>query len=350
MSKILIFTDNHFSTNSSIIRSNGEKYSTRLENQIKSLNWVNQLAIEENCDQMICLGDFFDSPNLTSQEVSALKEVKWNNIPKTFLVGNHEMGSNDLIYNSADVLYKIGKVINKPSMTSGYGYELIYLPYILETNRKSLQEYIEQIRKEYYSGMWTTQEVKHLIILSHNDLKGIQFGRYESKQGFEIKEIESNCDLFINGHLHNQTPITKKIFNLGNLTGQNFSEDGFKYSHSALILDTDNLETKIINNPYAFYFYKIEVNNIEELKEQITKLDKNYSIGSIKISQKYIKEAKELCNEHFKEYRLMIIPEINIDKEETNELTQIDHIEQFKNYLLQKIGVNEILNEELGLL
>ena len=51
--KILLYTDNHFCTNSSIINSRGENYSPRLTNQIESLNWVEQLAIKENCNMEI---------------------------------------------------------------------------------------------------------------------------------------------------------------------------------------------------------------------------------------------------------------------------------------------------------
>lgn len=44
-------------------------------------------------------------------------------------------------------------------------------------------------------------------------------GQFISKAGFDINDIEDNCDLFINGHLHNGSKITDKIFNVGNLTG-----------------------------------------------------------------------------------------------------------------------------------
>ena len=36
--KVLLYTDNHFSQYSSILRNRGERYSIRLENQIKSIN------------------------------------------------------------------------------------------------------------------------------------------------------------------------------------------------------------------------------------------------------------------------------------------------------------------------
>lgn len=354
MAKILLFTDNHFSTYSSIIRSRGKKYSTRLENQINSLNWVNETAIENNCDEMVCLGDFMDKPDLSSEELTALKEIKWNNLPKKFLVGNHEMGSNDLSFNSVNALSQIGEVIDKPCMDSGFGYEIIFLPYILEANRKPLSEYINEVSENYWAGMFTTQEVKQTIILSHNDISGIQYGGYMSKAGFSVEEINNNCSLFINGHLHNQTQINEKILNLGNLTGQNFSEDGFKYSHCVAILDTQTLNVELINNPHAFNFYKIEANNYEDLKAQVTRLksERDYSIATIKIPEKDLSSTKQYCSDYFKEFKILTtreqIPINNTDKLE--DLVKIDHIQKFTNCCLENIGDSDIIREELNLL
>lgn len=74
--KVAICGDVHWSTSSSIIRQRGTNYSERLENLIKSVNWFEDLSKEENCDMNIYLGDFFDRPDLNSQEISALSEIK----------------------------------------------------------------------------------------------------------------------------------------------------------------------------------------------------------------------------------------------------------------------------------
>ena len=50
--KICCFGDTHWSEYSSILRSMGEKYSTRLENLIKSVNWVFNTALEKKCDEL----------------------------------------------------------------------------------------------------------------------------------------------------------------------------------------------------------------------------------------------------------------------------------------------------------
>ena len=248
--KILIFTDNHFAQYSSIVRGRGKKYSVRLHNQIDSLNWISDLAKQKACDLIVCAGDFFDKSELNAEELTALQEVKWSDIPYYFLVGNHEMGLNNLSFSSAHLLKMIPKamVIDEPYIESGFGFRLLFLPYMLESNKLSIRDCFKQASFD----MWETQEVKKNIIISHNDIAGIRYGQFESKSGYSIDEIESSCDLFINGHLHNQHQVTDKIINIGNLTGQNFSEDAEKYSHCAVILDTDTLKVDLINNPYAF--------------------------------------------------------------------------------------------------
>lgn len=344
--KILIYTDNHFCSNSSIVRSKGEKFSTRLENQIESINWAENLAIEEKCEAVCHLGDFFDKPDLNSEELTALKEINWNNLPHYFLVGNHEMGSADLQYNSLNALSKIGKIINEPYYMSGFGYRIIFLPYILETNRKPLQYYID-----YAIGdSWETQEVKNTIILSHNDISGLQYGQYISKQGFDVQEIYDSCNLFVNGHLHNQTQINDRMLNLGNLTGQNFSEDAFKYSHCVAILDTDTLKIDLINNPYAFNFYKVNAESIDELNDKIKCLDKEYSIGTINVPLNIIDETKKLCYKHFKQYRVIThsVKNTSQSNKPNDLIIQVNHLKQFGDYITNNLGSDDIILYELN--
>lgn len=345
MAKGLVYADNHYGQYSSIVRGRTEKSSIRLDNQIKSFNWAEQLAEELKCDFVIGLGDTFDRPDLNAEELTMLQEVKWADIPHYFLVGNHEMGLNDLSYSSAHLLKMVpkAKVIDKPYYESGFGYRFIFLPYILETNRKSLKEHIY----ESIGDSWETQEVKKTIIFSHNDIKGIRYGQWESKVGFDIEEICDNCDLYLNGHLHNQTQINEKILNLGNLTGQNFSEDAEKYSHCVGIIDTDTLQIDLINNPYALNFYKFEILNKEDFNN-LQKCKEN-TVLSIKTYQSLVPELKqELSRINPICYRIITIPELKVNNEEVKTFTKLDHIQQFKDYINNQLGYDDIINEELS--
>ena len=228
MGKKLIATDLHFSTKSSIVTKMRDLYSEREINCINSLNWAEELAETHNCDEIIYAGDMFDKTDLTARELTALQEVTWANIKHSFLVGNHEGLTKDLDISSAHIFKMIpnSNVISKPEIDVGFGYYLMYLPYIIENDRKTIKEYFNQLM----AGHYVTQEVKKLYIVSHNDIK-MQYGIFESTQGFDINDIENNCDLFLNGHLHNGSKFCKNGYNIGNLTGQNFSEDAFKYKH-----------------------------------------------------------------------------------------------------------------------
>ena len=92
----------HFSEYSYILRTAGRKYSTRLENCIESINWAEEVT--SDCYMTIYLGDFFDKSSLNASELTALSEIEWNKTQHYFLVGNHELGINDLTISSAHVL------------------------------------------------------------------------------------------------------------------------------------------------------------------------------------------------------------------------------------------------------
>ena len=115
--KLLIYTDNHFSETSSIVNGVGENFSLRLENQIKSIEWIEGLAQKENVDRIICLGDFFDKPKLNANELTAFSKIEWNkdNPQRDILVGNHDATNKDLT-NSATALFDIANTYTDSSL------------------------------------------------------------------------------------------------------------------------------------------------------------------------------------------------------------------------------------------
>lgn len=334
--KIGIVGDIHWSKYSSIVRSNLDKYSTRLQNCINSINWAEQLT--RTCDQVVYLGDFFDKAELNAMEITALNDIVWNEKPHSFLVGNHELGINDLSLSSSHIFNMLPgtvDVVDKPSnkYCEGEKVNMIFVPYILEANREPLFTYVE-----YKEGCKN-------IIFSHNDIAGIQMGKFVSTAGFEIDEIESsNCDLFINGHLHNGSKVTDKIINVGNLTGQNFSEDALKYDHVILILDTDTMVSDVYENPFAFNFYKLDkVSDLYHLK--------NNSVVTIKVPEKDFEEAKKIINDSSNIIASRVILTSNneggVMSEELQEKLVVNHLEKFKDFVLDKLGNSDIIKEEL---
>ena len=335
--KILVFGDCHWSTYSSILRKRGLNYSIRLHNLIDSINWVEEQARENHVDIIVGLGDFFDKESLNSEEITALKEIIWSNKFHYFLIGNHEMGRNDLFYSSTQIFDKYNFKIIDESIIKFFAQttsNIVFIPYTLNPNKDILDKILENCNKE-----------NKTIIFSHNDIAGIQLGQFISKFGFEIDDIENCCDLFINGHLHNGTKITDKIINLGNLTGQNFSEDASKYSHNIMILDTETLKYQLIENPFAINFYKLDAVNLTPNLYAL----KNNSVITLKCYEKDVQYWKDAIanNSNIIESRI-IIEKNKEDKEDiNNDLTSSDHIEEFKKYVVANIGSTDLILEEL---
>lgn len=334
--KILLYADNHYCETSSIVRKYGNTYSLRLENQIQSINWVEQKAKDLNCDYIICLGDFFDRPDLNDKELTALRDIAWKGIPEYFIVGNHESAINGLQFNTTKAIESANrKVISDPTSIMFGDTEICFLPYIIETDRKNILDYFGPKKGKR-------------IILSHNDILGLDFGMVQSKTGFDIKDIETNSDLFVNGHLHNGQPITKKIINLGNLTGKDFGESA-KYKHNIMILDTDTLQYEYIENPVAFNFDKIDINVEADLNKLRT--IKNNAVLSIKCPESLVEKAKKILQDEadkIVESRLIVTKELATSADGDVTELAMDHIQKFIDCCKEKLENTVILDYELG--
>ena len=338
--RCLIYADPHWSAYSSIVRSRGNKYSTRLENLIESINWVEEQASLNKCDSIICLGDFFDQASLNAEEMTALQDIKWANMKHYFIVGNHEMGRSNLEFSSTHLfnLCPNTEIIEDVK----YIENIVFIPYILEENRKSLDEYLPNGPRS------------NLVIMSHNDIKDVRMGPYVSTTGFSQTEIMNNCKLFINGHLHNHMILNNKIVNLGNITGQNFSEDANRYKHQCLLYDTITDVFNLIENPYSFKFYKFEFNKnktIEEIKERLNKV-RNNSIITVKVDISKENEVKEYIstNKNIIESRVLLQIDTSNDELENVSLEDlsIDHIQKFIEYIKSEVGTSELIVDELN--
>lgn len=344
--RVCVCGDVHWSQYSSILRKRTEAYSLRLENLIDSVNWVEDTALRAGCDVIVMLGDFFDSSHLNAEEISALQNIVWSNLSHVFITGNHETTVSNLDYSTADLfnLCPNSRVISKPEkyVIDGTDYELCFLPYILERDRKSLVEY------------FSTQTMKR-IIFSHNDLKDVNYGNFVSPEGFELSDIEQNCDLFLNGHIHHHGYVSSKIINVGNITGQNFTEDE-TYKHGVVILDTDTLYTEFIYNPFSIQFRKLDCTNIRDIYkfENIIDSISGPHVLTIKVDEDFANVAKEYLHNIIRpsilEYRLIVDRKKDITYNNDDKLEEIDHIQQFRTYVLTNIGNSQLIQDELAAL
>lgn len=354
--KILVVGDVHWSQYSSILRKRGEYYSYRLENLIRSVNWAERLADDCKCDFIVYLGDFLDRAELNAEEISALKGIHWSRLHHDFLVGNHEAGRANLEFNSADIFsMRNFNVISSPEVVycGAEKIKLCFIPYIMEDDREPISAYLG-VEDEGFN---------QIIIFSHNDIKGFAMGKFISQEGFDIEDIDKHCDLYLNGHLHNGGMVTERIINVGNLTGQNFSEDAFKYDHSVIVLDTDTMKCAVYENPYAINFYKldfVENDSIEYINETSMKMKSN-CVATIKCKEEdaeYIRKRFDPdcrdenglipynCN--MITARIIVQSSMNkADKVQEVEPAYINHLDQFQTYIRENIGFNEIISYEL---
>lgn len=337
--RLFIVGDVHWSEYSSILRGQGTAYSVRLESLIKTIDWCEKTAVEQWCDRIVYLGDFFDKPTLNDREISALSDVLWNkSIPHDFLVGNHESSVSGLRFSSTRMLEREEfSVRDVPSAEEWGDVQLCFLPYVTEDDRKPLGEY------------FPAADGKR-VVLSHNDIKGISFGRIESKTGFSIEEIERNSDLYVNGHLHNGSWVTKRILNLGNITGQNFGEDAYRYEHHAAVLDTETLSVELIANPYALNFEQIDVKSQGDIDG--LSLRKDNMVVNFRCADGLISGLKEKLMRFGKgrliESRVTSVKEQSGGKgREAPKLDAIDGDGKFSEFMLDRLGDSETVRQEI---
>jgi hypothetical protein len=337
--KLLLFADLHMCPRASIVNKWGNTYSLRLENCLKSINWVERTAEELGCSYIINLGDFFDKPDLTSDTITAIRDIEWSDIPHIHLVGNHDASVSSLAFNSTNSLMgNIHQIVTEPVVKSFDTFDLCMLPYVVESDRKPLCDYFAK------------NTSKRRLIISHNDLNGIQLGPVVSKTGFTIEEIQQNCDLFLNGHLHNGQHITSTIINLGNLTGKDFGEDASKHAHNIAVFDTETFEVSFIENPYAFNFYKLQLDTAKDIK-LLSKLKQN-AVLSIKCQKGLVDEVRAhlATINTIVEARIIVVNPVS-DSETTAQeldLSSVDHLMRFVECCKANIDNTRILDEELA--
>ena len=335
--KIGIVGDVHFCQYSSIIRGNTDRYSERIENCIKSVNWAEQNFSLYKCDLEVFLGDFFDKSQLVAQEITAINDIDFNLINKVFLVGNHEMWKSDLSTNSAHIFSSSNcQIITQPTSYEYDNMSLLFLPYLIEGERKSFLEYKKLCKSE------------QIIAFSHNDISGLEMGHYVSKIGFSLDDLKNNCVQFFNGHLHNGQKLCSNVRNVGILTGQNFGEDAFRYRHCIYIYDTDTNKLIELENPYAFNFYKLTSRN------QLQDIAYN-SILTIKCKSTeydYWKEAINQYKDKIVTYKFVIQPERQSQAfiDDNIKLLSMDHLSEFKDYVVKKFGYDNYILHELEVL
>jgi len=306
--KFLIVGDVHWSEKSSILNSVGEKYSTRLEWLQKSIKWVHELEKQYKA-QVVQLGDFFDRDFITGNEVAALDEVSHCVKDWFAVLGNHEM---DIKGNTLQAL-KCSKVFSEIEYTDHKSVDIVYLPY----------------SKTPENFKTTFDETIKTLVFSHNDVKGVNFGNgIISTSGIDPKNLSKNTLMF-NGHLHNGGKIGN-IVNVGNLTGQNFTESSIK--HSIILFDLDTWAYEEIENPYAIGFAQVTLKQAEKI-EDCSNLVLSIKCKDTELDRYQVIKESCLAAKPIIEYKTKDMP---ASIEEVNNSQDFSHFEKYLNWVQKR--------------
>jgi hypothetical protein len=116
-----------------------------------------------------------------------------------------------------------------------------------------------------------------------------------------------------------------------------------------MLVDTDTMTYELIENPYAFNFYKIEINTKADLAI-LNRLSSN-AVVSIKCRDTIVAELKELIITlpNIVESRIVITREVANGEtaEDITDLT-VDQYVKFAECCREKLENNAILEEELS--
>lgn len=259
--KILIYSDLHIGAT-----------RVSLEKIKQTLEWINEIAKEEEVSQIINLGDTFDFYNHTKskmrispKQISELDDYGRLFKGHTIIRGNHEF------HEEGDLL----EVLNL------YGANIITEPE---------QHLISSEAKEFttlflpYDEKPTKKKYNVDYVFTHCDIKGAKF-----ESGFEDDTEDSDilknvkCKILIfNGHYHIKQWARKDVYCVG------ATQSRVKSNNTELmgitIYDFETAELKFIPNPYAEYevsetqrtynyTFKEDSNIMEEIEN--FKLEKN---------------------------------------------------------------------------
>ena len=117
-----------------------------------------------------------------------------------------------------------------------------------------------------------------------------------------------------------------------------------------IILDTDTLHYELIENPYAYNFYKLQVNTEADLS--VFNTLKNNAVVSIKCEQQLIEKTKHVLSElsdKIIDSRIILVRNIESVDSSTTELDlSVDHLARFIECCKASIEDSKLLEEELS--
>ena len=148
--------------------------------------------------------------------------------------------------------------------------------------------------------------------------------------------------------------MSEKVTNLGNLTGKDYSENAFLYSHNAMLLETNEDGTfsyELIENPYAFNFYQIRVADKSDLNK--FKTLKNQAVVSVICRAGLLYELNETIkaySDKIAEKRIITYHDSADTEDPELDITElaVDYLQELCNCCRSKLDNTETLEYVLA--
>lgn len=279
--KLLLFTDIHFSN----------VHRNKLEEAVKTSEWVINQAEIKKPDLIIFLGDLFETPETDAELLYIVKNfiLTLSNIsPIKLLTGNHEILNEE---ENKNLLYQVFNGFHNIEVIGydlGYKIDFIkeehlflnYIPYY-----KSKDTLIKVLNTVANSVRNRKNENSISFLFGHFDLLNtsyIELSQIDINKPVDIKDFNEFYGVFDKiflGHVHSRiVSINNKVEYIGSTHNQNFKALD-KKSKGIVILEINNgkYTEKFIENPYN-PIYKT-INSVEEFNNFPFDFDtKNYYI------------------------------------------------------------------------
>ncbi|MDR3185251.1 MAG: metallophosphoesterase [Christensenellaceae bacterium] len=146
-----------------------KRFSPRLVHLLETIKWIDDYDLKHPKQKVMQLGDIVSRAVLDAEELSMMEEIvpitqKWEAIR-----GNHGLSTNG---HDSDCAVPFKKMVRTPTWVVHTVSEdlnrkmnIVYLPYVLEKDRKPLAEYLVGMNRSIPT-----------LIVSHNDIKGMDYG------------------------------------------------------------------------------------------------------------------------------------------------------------------------------
>lgn len=325
MAKVVFTSDIHFCKRESLVED-------RYEHLVKSLVWAD-CGVE--ADLHIDLGDMFNTSHLTAEDVAVLDSVHFRN-KWHCVMGNHEQdGHHSLLRYFRD----IHEIYEAPRLKrfDGVGW-FLFLPFTKHPMPLS----------ELLRGLPDGEKV---VVCSHCEFVGM-FDTVEGA-GYSLDEINADAriKMWFQGHYHQRAVLSPKVVIVGNLCGQNFTQNFDP--HGVVVYDTDTNKYTFVENPYALVFGKMDTNTpkCKDIRKLIEGDPVKRYVLAIQTDSELRDKMKAWAAEHLVASRIMVsdVAGAGLADEEVEqfEAVQIDHVALFKEEVAKRFG-EDVANEICG--